>query len=115
VMSKQWTYASPNRANNTFSTKFMRNALFTIFPFSIFNFAQKYKILYKTILWFTSLARNLYDDMNLNIDPCEDFYEFCCGKFEQKSNLTDDQNYVSKFTIVQEKNKEKLKGMKNEI
>ncbi|RWS01408.1 endothelin-converting enzyme-like protein [Dinothrombium tinctorium] len=80
-----------------------------------FKFWRKLSAFEKVLMVALASTRNLYDDMNLNIDPCEDFYEFCCGKFEQKSNLTDDQNYVSKFTIVQEKNKEKLKGMKNEI
>ena len=47
----------------------------------------------------------LIQNMDETVDPCDDFYKFACGRFEQM-DIPDDESQVSSFSIVDDK----LKG-----
>ena len=39
----------------------------------------------------------MLENMNLIVDPCEDFYEFSCGGYIQKTRLDDQQSATNTF------------------
>ena len=39
----------------------------------------------------------ILENMDENVDPCEDFYEFSCGGYVKKTRLEDNQNSKSTF------------------
>jgi membrane metallo-endopeptidase-like protein 1 len=39
----------------------------------------------------------MLENMNLSVDPCEDFYEFSCGGYIQKTRLDDQQSATNTF------------------
>jgi len=45
-------------------------------------------------------AHMLLQNMNRTVDPCEDFYEFSCGGFEQRVVIPDDRSSRSQFAII---------------
>ena len=47
-------------------------------------------------------AANLYKQMNLKADPCEDFNEFACGKFMKEFTLPEDKSRWTSFTPIGE-------------
>ena len=47
--------------------------------------------------------------MNKNVEPCDDFYEFACGGFMQKTKIPDDQSVVNLFTMQNEDLQEQLR------
>lgn len=48
-------------------------------------------------------AASLLDIMDQSKDPCEDFFEFACGKFLQETVMPDLDSKTGPDTILQEK------------
>ena len=48
-------------------------------------------------------AASLLDKMDQSVDPCDDFYQFACGGFIEKTSIPDDRNEVSEFSVVADK------------
>ncbi|KAJ8668519.1 hypothetical protein QAD02_010182 [Eretmocerus hayati] len=46
-------------------------------------------------------ARFLLQNMNMKIDPCDDFYHFACGNFLNKVQIPGDENKVDILGLVQ--------------
>ncbi|RWS00354.1 neprilysin-11-like protein, partial [Dinothrombium tinctorium] len=59
-------------------------------------------------------SESLLKEMNLNVDPCDDFYEFCCGGFKQNTVLPESKNHVNKYSIAREKNAKRLQDTRNQ-
>lgn len=47
--------------------------------------------------------------MDPNVDPCDNFYEFACGKFERETVMPDDKTAVTSFSVIADKLKEQLR------
>lgn len=49
--------------------------------------------------------------MDDTVDPCDDFYQFTCGKFLKKTNIPDDKSSVTSFSIISDLLQEQLRTM----
>lgn len=52
--------------------------------------------------------------MDESIDPCDDFYEFACGKFLRDTVIPDEQIAVMSFVTVHDKVQEQLRTIISE-
>lgn len=59
-------------------------------------------------------AALIFDLIDENVDPCENFYEFACGKFLRNTFIPDDKIAVMSFVQVQDKVLGQLRSVLNE-
>ncbi|CEG35337.1 endothelin-converting metalloprotease family [Plasmopara halstedii] len=62
--------------------------------------------------WFEMLPEDIVVHMNLDVDPCVDFYEFSCGSWLNQMKIPEDKSsYSLAFTTVHDENQEILKQL----
>lgn len=59
-------------------------------------------------------ASNVLEQMDQQVEPCEDFYNFACGKFIKNTVIPDDQVSVTTFSLIGERLQEQLRLLVSE-
>lgn len=54
-------------------------------------------------------ASKALEFMDRDVEPCDDFYKFSCGKFLNNTVIPDDQTAVTTFSVLSEKLQEQLR------
>lgn len=47
--------------------------------------------------------------MDPNVDPCDNFYDFACGKFVRETVMPDDKTTITSFSMISDHLKEQLR------
>lgn len=66
---------------------------------------------YEKSLGFVKAARILKESINESVDPCEDFFEFSCGKWIADNPIPDDHTSYGRFDVVREKIYREMKDL----
>lgn len=53
-------------------------------------------------------AAGVLQSVDTSIEPCDDFYDFACGKFISDTTLTDDKVSVDTFSVARDKMQSQL-------
>lgn len=52
--------------------------------------------------------------MNRSVDPCQNFFEYACGAWNQKHGIPEDRSSVSTFEVLVDQQQLILKGLLEE-
>ncbi|XP_039280391.1 neprilysin-2 [Nilaparvata lugens] len=56
-------------------------------------------------------ANAVLQNMDRKVDPCDNFYEFACGKFVEESRIPDDKSSLTTFSVINDKLQEQLRDI----
>ncbi|KAI8889923.1 zincin [Backusella circina FSU 941] len=56
-------------------------------------------------------GKSILDFVDLNVDPCSDFYQYTCGSWLKNSTIPDDKSSVGTFDKVRDDNTETLRNI----
>lgn len=56
-------------------------------------------------------ASHILENMDPSVEPCDDFYQFACGKFVKRTNIPDDKASITSFSIISDELQEQLRTM----
>ncbi|VDL73866.1 unnamed protein product [Nippostrongylus brasiliensis] len=54
-------------------------------------------------------ANNIINALNTSVNPCEDFYEFACGSWNEEHPIPDDMSAFGTFSFVREQVRQQLR------
>lgn len=54
-------------------------------------------------------ASKMLEQMDENVEPCDDFYSFACGNFVEDTIIPDDKVSVNAFSVISDKLQEQLR------
>lgn len=60
----------------------------------------------RTVIFAASKILDYLDD---TVEPCDDFYNFACGKFVKESIIPDDKSTLTAFSVISDKLQEQLR------
>jgi hypothetical protein len=56
------------------------------------------------------LANMILENMNLSVDPCEDFYQFNCGGYVERTRFDDQELAVNQYNQLENKLNFRISG-----
>ncbi|XP_068624947.1 neprilysin-2 [Battus philenor] len=56
-------------------------------------------------------ASKLLKNMDLTIDPCDEFYDYACGSFVKSTRIPDDKTSVNTFSIITDQLQEQIRTL----
>nr|CAD7393457.1 unnamed protein product [Timema cristinae] len=59
-------------------------------------------------------ASAVLSSMDLNVDPCDNFYDFACGQFIKKTTIPDEKSSVNRFTLISDELQMQLRQIVDE-
>lgn len=59
-------------------------------------------------------ASSLLSAMNRSMDPCQNFFEYACGTWNQRHVIPEDRSSVSTFEVLADQQQMILKGLLEE-
>uniref|UniRef100_A0A8D8BE29 Neprilysin-11 n=1 Tax=Culex pipiens TaxID=7175 RepID=A0A8D8BE29_CULPI len=59
-------------------------------------------------------ASKALDQMDTSVEPCDDFYNYACGKFVQETNIPDEKVSVNTFSVIGDRLQEQLRSLVSE-
>lgn len=54
-------------------------------------------------------AAKMIEQMDKSVEPCDDFYNFACGKYVEDTVIPDDKVSVNAFSVISDKLQEQLR------
>lgn len=60
-------------------------------------------------------ASKMLEQMDMTIEPCDDFYNFACGSFVKDTNIPDEKVSVNTFSVIGDKLQEQLRNLVSEV
>lgn len=54
-------------------------------------------------------ASKMLEQMDMGVEPCDDFYSFACGQFVEDTIIPDDKVSVNAFSVISDKLQEQLR------
>ncbi|RCI04345.1 hypothetical protein CU098_003080, partial [Rhizopus stolonifer] len=54
-------------------------------------------------------AAQILQDMDMTVDPCDDFYQYTCNQWEKNHNIPDGKSAIGSFLLLRDQNKEALR------
>lgn len=63
---------------------------------------------------YVSLASSMLSSMNRSVDPCQNFFEYACGAWNQRHVIPEDRSSVSTFEVLADQQQMILKGLLEE-
>ncbi|KAI9282166.1 hypothetical protein BY458DRAFT_497397 [Sporodiniella umbellata] len=56
-------------------------------------------------------ASQILQDIDINLDPCDNFYQFTCNQWQTRHPIPHDQPNVNSFTMLTDRNKETMRSI----
>ncbi|KAG1513232.1 hypothetical protein G6F46_005430 [Rhizopus delemar] len=56
-------------------------------------------------------AAQILQDIDMTVDPCDDFYQYTCSKWESNHKIPDGKSAIGSFLILRDENKEALRDI----
>ncbi len=57
-------------------------------------------------------AANLLSALDQSVDPCEDFYNYACGKWNRDNPIPDDMSGFGTFNLIIKRVRQQMRGLR---